>query len=234
MTAAPTLIHTTDPAALAGKGRLVSTDPRDRRHMMRPREAAKTRTYRYWKPGAVLDQGNTPKCVAYSWLALLLAGPVRNKKLPDVNWLYDECQANDEWPGSSYDGTSVRAGAKVLQREGYLSEYIWAYDSDTVARWVLEHGPVVLGTDWLSGMDQADADGFIHAEGMNMGGHAYLATGVNLAKVCPDGSRGALRIVNSWGTEYGQGGMVWLSLADAGRLIAQWGEAAAPKELLRK
>lgn len=84
--------------------------------------------YKYWWPGGWWgDQLNTPHCVAYSWSHWLAAGPITQKtkrvsgKSPiDTAYLYNEAQLVDDWPGEDYDGTSVRAGAKILKREGFI------------------------------------------------------------------------------------------------------------------
>jgi len=45
-----------------------------------------------------------------------------------------------------------------------------------------------------------------------------------------------VRIVNSWGERWGQGGEAWLSFADLERLIHEEGEACGPveKRLIKK
>lgn len=212
-------------------GRLPAIDFRDRRHLMAAKRT--TRTTRYWDTEAILDQGATSQCVAFAWTCLLKTGPVKNTKaLPECDEIYRMAQSVDEFPDDvPYDGTSVRAGAKVLQQLGYLGGYVWAESARQVANFVLSTGPVVLGTDWLEEMLEADANGFIRAKGESYGGHAYCVVGVNTELRCPGGTVGALRIANSWGTSWGDNGRAWLSLADADLLIKHWGEAAAPKEV---
>jgi hypothetical protein len=62
------------------------------------------------------DQGSEGACVGFgiSRLASQL-----NRKAYDGFWLYHEAQKVDEWPGESYDGTSVRAGLDVLRKVGH-------------------------------------------------------------------------------------------------------------------
>jgi hypothetical protein len=130
-------------------GRIVSVDFRDRQYLLRPKLAARsTRTSRYWSPSTVLDQGNTPQCVSYAGEAFLKSGPVLNLQYKIPQNLYDQCQSVDEWAATPHDGTSVRALFKILQSHGYVTEYNWAFDIDTVVQFVFERGPVVFGTDW--------------------------------------------------------------------------------------
>jgi hypothetical protein len=215
-------------------GRLVSIDPRDVEFpMMRSvdQQQLSGKTYRYYMTDAAMNQGRKPWCVEYAWQQFLRSAPVKNPKWKSPGDLYREAQKVDEWVGESYDGTSVRAGAKVLQREGLLSSYTWAFSSLTAAQYVLSAGPVVFGTNWYEGMNTPDAQGFIQATGPLRGGHAYMIKGVNFKKVCPDGSLGAFRIINSWGRDWADRGMAWLSFIDADRLIREWGEACTATEI---
>jgi hypothetical protein len=169
--------------------------------------------------------------VEYSGRQWLYSNPVRNAVLGPFGALYGECQKVDEWPGEDYEGTSVRALFKVLQGKGYVEKYGWAFDVGTVADWIIQKGPIVLGTDWFSGMMDTDEQGFIHASGYAVGGHAYLAKGVNRKKVCPDGTLGAVRLINSWGLGWGQYGYAWISFRDMQTLLDRDGEAATALEI---
>lgn len=215
--------------SLAGLGRLSSLDPRDRAYAL-PRGAS-VRTFRSWlAPGPVLDQGGTSMCVAYSGGKYLLTHPVVNA-LPDLPALYRDCQLLDEWPGEDYDGTSVRALMKVLKSRGLISEYRWATDCATLANALLERGPVVLGTTWHWDMFVPDRWGYIWPTGGAIGGHAYLAVCCNSARRNPDGTVGAIRILNSWGEGWGQRGRAWISFGSVQTLLDDWGEAAMATEV---
>lgn len=221
-------------------GRIPALDFRDRNFRAAPlidrKEAAQRRSM-HWITAKALDQGWTSECVAYAWTQYLLSSPVKNKYTDSINTLYERAQEVDEWPGTDYDGTSVRAGAKVLQAEGYVSTYNWAFSAQTAVDWVLTRGPVVLGTNWYDSMFDPvlDAD----QQWMNLtlnsplaGGHAYLMKGVNLDRYCPVcHGKGAARIMNSWGAGWGDGGKVWMCLKDLDRLIREWGEACLAPEL---
>lgn len=218
-----------------GTGRIVSIDFRDKNHLMSAKHPATAAlpTYKYWTNGKILDQGYTSQCVAYSGEQFLVSGPVTNKFYKTPTELYNECQLVDEWEGENYDGTSVRALFKVLQSKGYIKEYSWAFNINDVVTHLLSKGPVILGTDWYNSMFETDEDGFLplFASSGLAGGHAYMVKGCNTKKVCPDGSLGAIRIVNSWGTSWGDKGYAWISFRDADRLIQSWGEAATSTEL---
>lgn len=210
-------------------GRLPALDFRDRRHMMVARKPV--HTFRSWlTPGPTMDQGFSSQCVAYAWMRLLGAHPVVNHPL-DPATIYAEAQRVDEWEGEDYEGTSVRAGAKVLQARGFLTGYAWADNVDTVVNHVLTKGPAVMGTTWHWDMFTPDRFGYIHPGGGNAGGHSYILPVVNTERSNPDGSKGAARIENSWGDGWGEGGRAWISFRDLGALIEDWGEACAPTEV---
>lgn len=215
---------------LEGLGRLYAEDERDRQYLL-PRRAAPARTFRSWiVPGPVLDQGGTSQCVAYSGGKYLLTHPVVNA-LPDLPTLYRDCQRNDEWEGEDYDGTSVRALMKVFKARGLISEYRWAFDSQTLLNALLTTGPVVVGTTWHMDMFTPDRHGYIHPTGSSVGGHAYLLVACNTRRNNPDGSFGAVRILNSWGPGWGQKGRAWMTVRALEQLLGDWGEAALATEV---
>lgn len=225
-------------------GRLVRKDERDQGFPMQsliPAEADKEeKTYKYWwAEGWWGDQGVTPMCVSFSWMHWVEDGPVTHfyedrehdpsymktstKALFSPVDVYNEAQTLDPWPGTSYDGTSVRAGAKSLMRRGVIEEYRWAWDVDTVIQALLHVGPVVVGTWWYDQMFYPDEDGLIKAEGRKIGGHAYLLNGVNT-------ETGLIRIKNSWGQGWGENGHAYISIEDMDKLIKDSGEACLATE----
>lgn len=216
-----------------GFGRRYAPDQRDRRFLLAPPAAAPGVERRMWYATDVFDQGPTSQCTAYAAVGWLRAGPVRNTKaLPSFQELYADFQRNDEWPGEEpdYEGSSIRASMKVLRRRGYVSEYRWAFDAATAINHVLSVSPMILGTDWLWDMLETDRRGFIRADGRMVGGHAYLAIGADRSKKCPDGTAGAVRVINSWSRKWGSNGRAWLGFSDLDKLIRANGEAATAFE----
>jgi hypothetical protein len=140
-----------------GLGRKKAPDDRDKRFAISAVEPKQDR--RMWPMRyAWLDQNGWPHCVGYSWTHWAADAPVLQPNIvADANYadqLYFECQKVDEWPGENYDGTSVRAGTKVLQARGLIQSYRWAWDANTVVSTVINEGPVVMGSDWYAGMSK--------------------------------------------------------------------------------
>ncbi len=188
--------------------------------------------YKYWVPGALLDQGKTGTCVGHAWANWLACSPVRTKNGPLPFQIYRECVVVDEWAGNDQEaalpdaqlqfGTSVRAGAKVLSTRGHIQEYVWGFDVETVKRYVLLRGPVVMGTDWYTGFMEPDSKGFVKLRGAIEGGHAYLNNGYSKL-------RRAFRCWQSWG-QWGLRGHFWLPEDAMAPLMESGGEACSAIE----
>jgi hypothetical protein len=212
-------------------GRRYSQDIRDRNYPLAAIVPATAPgiTYRYWNDNQWWgNQGPYPHCVAYAWTHWAEDGPVTHKDVPpplvDPVAVYNRAQQIDEWPGTNYDGTSVRAGAKVLQEHGIISSYHWAWRVDEIVQTILTTGPVVVGTDWYHGMSRPDQNYIMSLSGAVLGGHAYMLSGVNTNKRL-------FRVKNSWGRNWGKNGRAWISFADMGILIGAHGEACLAVEV---
>lgn len=224
-----------------GLGRVFIPDTRDQQFPLRellaevaPAEAKEEfRSHRYrYAEGWWGNQGSFPHCVAYAWLHWMEDGPISyNLRSPAVRrkpqWtpleVYREAQQVDEWPGERYNGTSVRAGAKVLRARGVISSFYWAWDVDTLLRAVDVLGPVVMGTNWYTSMFRPDSTGLVKVQGRVEGGHAWVVNGYNR-------NRGLVRAKNSWGRGWGKKGYFYLSIDDLARLLSEQGDACLAHE----
>ena len=212
-------------------GRIYVEDKRDHNYLMSSMLPAAMPgiTYRYWNDNQWWgNQGPHPQCVAYAWMHWLEDGPVTHKDpqepLYDPVDVYHMAQLIDEWPGENYDGTSVRAGAKVLMSKGIISAYHWAWNVDGIVNALLTTGPVVVGTRWYSGMSRPDKKFIMHVTGTILGGHAYMLSGVNVTKRL-------FRMKNSWGRGWGKFGRAYIDFADMGLLLGEHGEACLATEI---
>lgn len=210
-------------------GRLYHPDPQDQNYLARalPQPMGGMRAYRYWNAeGWWGDQGSVPQCVAYASVHWLEDGPITHAgPVPIIQpqMLYDAAQAIDPWAGTPHEGTTVRAAAKTLQRLGLIKSYHWAFTLEDVVSTVLNHGPVIMGTNWYEGMSDPDAKGVLHATGQMIGGHAYVINGVNVPARM-------FRCKNSWSRSWNKRGFGFMPFDLVGKLIEDQGEACLAVE----
>lgn len=188
---------------------------------------------RTWKCDTHLDQGVEGSCVGHAWAHELAAEPFKVPVQSDTaKAIYYAAQQFDEWAGTNYSGTSVLAGAKVVRAIGHMPEYRWAFGISDVMSTLSNYGPVVLGIDWYEGMFTPDENGFIAPTGYLAGGHAILATGIQVRERSgfwwKSLKEPIIRLHNSWGTEYGVGGDIFITASNLDILLSQGGEACVP------
>lgn len=229
----------TTPVNRRALGRVAAPDPRDAHFpvtMLQSVVEPSDRTRRFWsEAGWWGDQGQTPQCTAYAWLHWLADGPVTHpgpEPLVAPDEFYGEEQAVDGI-GIPHDGSTVRAGAKVLASEGAIASYLWATTLTDLTHTLLNVGPVVVGTDWYASM--FDPRGEHHelvidetvidpSTGSPLaGGHAYLLNAV-------DTDQRFFRMKNSWGRTWGHSGTARIGFDTFERLLAAGGEACLAVE----
>lgn len=167
-----------------------------------------------------------------------MADPIvrRTSDKPSAFEIYDAAIKADEFSDNDNDtarqmGTSVRAGAKVLQGLGLLTEYSWVTSADEAARWIGgqdEHGefvggPVVIGVNWYNSMFDTDSEGLLHVAGNIAGGHS----------VCINKWYQRLGLfggIQSWSLPWGIYGHFLISGENVNRLFKEDGEGCTPTE----
>ena len=197
-------------------GRDFAADPRDYQLAAQ----ATIRQRRRWKDDQWSgDQGQTPACVGFAWAHWLVSSPISQFLNP--YGIYELAKHLDEWEGTDYDGTSVRAGVKVLRRLGHVAVYKFTVDEAVLRSNLLEIDPVVIGVNWYAGMDEPDRHAIIKPTGRLRGGHAVLVVGY---------IPGFYIIKNSWGFDYGTNGHALISDENMQRLLDENGEACLAVE----
>ena len=211
--------------------RLQQFDERSKNYPIKAVIGAKPLRSYTWGCGQWLDQGTDGACVGFSWTHELIARPamvtgLTNKFAKET--VYWEAQKIDEWDGGSYpgaspvyEGSSVLAGTKVVQKLGYIQEYRWAFSIEELALAIGYCGPAILGIPWYDGMFNPFSCGHLHVGGKVAGGHAILCNGVDVKKK-------VFRLHNSWGKGWGTNGETLISWSELDRLLHEGGEACVP------
>lgn len=195
---------------------------------------------RFWRRGPILDQGREGACVGFGWMAELMAAPMGvNVKVAlavltaYAQRIYRAAQHVDEWSGTDYEGTSVLAGAKVVKSLGHIGGYRWVFSPRDLRDTLIEHGPVVIGIWWYTGMFYPDATGLIRPTGKKEGGHCVAVTGYH-PRMRLGRQHGWFKryevyeIQQSWGRKHGKRGRVFILAEDLHALLADQGEACVP------
>lgn len=204
------------------------------RGLMRVTPKRKTKL---WVVGPILDQGQEGACVGFGWTAKILSEPFwfNLKKLPKgiptepqpfAFDTYNQAKKIDEYPGEDYEGTSVLAGAKVMQNYGIVKSYSWAFSIDEMIDGLIKKGPVVLGINWYDGMYDAP-NGVLSVSGKIVGGHCITAVGFRVASPT-FGGEDSIILQNSWGPDWGLNGLAEIRVSDMAKLLADSGEACLP------
>lgn len=206
-----------------------------------------------------MNQGREGACVSFSFHSEAGASPkpVKGLTFDIARDRYWEMQRQDEWPGGSYpganpryEGTSVLAGAKVMQSLGFFSEYRWAFNIDDCLKALANEGPVVFGIPWLNSMFRTREDGTMDTSGRQAGGHAIMGRGVTVPRqgtatiTFPSGrvvklktSEPVVRLRNTWvdgpngqGGNWGIDGECLLLASQVEQLAFRsgWGEVCIP------
>lgn len=174
-------------------------------------------------PCTPLDQGNTPHCVGYSMAHFGINLPTFTQYTKeDATDFYYKCKIIDGYPEHE-DGTTVRSAAKVLQDVGAINHYAFAKSMESIRWWLLNKGPLIVGTIWTEKMMRPDQDNVLDITGFVLGGHAYL---INEWR-----KDGYIGIKNSWGPNWGDNGKAYIPAADFERIFKYGGEALAAVEL---
>ena len=174
-------------------------------------------------PGDTLNQDQTNHCVGFSMADYLINLPINtpctNK---DGHDFYYACKVLDGEPGNE-DGSYVRSAAKALKNMGRINAYAFAPNIPTLRWWLINKGPLIMGTAWTEGMFTPDKNNVIHPTGSIVGGHAYIIDELK------DGN--LYGIQNSWGAYWGQNGKAYISESDLSFIFADGGEALSAVEL---
>lgn len=207
-----------DPASLAYRVRAVEVTPR---------------SVQWARFGKIMDQGDLGRCVPTAGTGLLQCdpyfptlSPVLQKALQDPHLAevyaiqaYREVTALDPFDGAwepddtGSDGLSL---AKLWKARGLNNGYEHVTNV-MEAHAAIQKRPFIIGTVWLSGMDQPRTDGTVVVSGTNRGGHEYLCREYDLG-------RDLWWFDNSWTESWGLHGRFAMDTPGLMKLLAMQGD----------
>ncbi len=176
----------------------------------------------------ILDQGQVGSCTGNAATGALGTEPVELEQavaqiLANLNehyalGVYSDAEVIDgDGPYPPNDnGSSGLSVAKVLKNRGLISGYRHAF-SLTDALDALQDGPVLWGTNWLTGRDNVNSAGLIKYTGSSRGGHELVLRSYDPATGLVGGD-------NSWGATWGYKGSFFISVTDLGKSLADQGD----------
>lgn len=218
--------------------RIAELDLRNRDYPVTARlRGAVVRKSKVWRLERRLmgDQGQEGACVEFGLSHVLACLPVAQAlavlaRIRAAHLVYWAAQRRDPWPGGSYpgarpvyEGTSELAGMQVLRDMGAIDGFDWAFGIDQAIDGVLAHGPANLALNWTEGLSNPRPDGLAEDDGRVIGGHDVALIGFLFEHRLPLDPRGTRRdlgvLAQSWGLGHGDGGRIYVPIADlSGRL----------------
>lgn len=213
-------------------GRHIEHDPRSRAFAV-PAGRGKLKPVLWPRLGGPFDQGNVGSCTGNAMAGLLNTAPfhrahARYLKEQDALRIYSKATALDTWDGTyppDDTGSSGLAVAKAAKGEGRIRGYRHAFGIEQALR-ALQHGPVITGVTWYETFDIPGADSALVAiGGQERGGHEFEVVGY-------DPVTDIVSAWNSWGPNWGKGGMFFFTSATWATLLEQQGDVTVPLPLL--
>jgi hypothetical protein len=174
-------------------------------------------------PTAPLNQKDTPHCGGFSIATWGNTLPVQDNFVDqDGHDFYYKAKIFDSEPGQE-NGTCERSVAKVLKQERLIDAYAFASSVPEAKWWLVNKGPLLVGSYWTRGLFTPDSNNIVHITGEVVGGHAYV---INQIK-----NNDLLGIQCAWGENWGVHGKAYIPISEFAVLFRQEGEIIATTEL---
>lgn len=218
-------------AVIAGRrlGRHLEHDPRSLAYRTGPAAPVSVGWPRHIP---ILDQGQLGSCTGNATVGALGSGPLwdalqtLSAPYPTLDEalavsIYSDAERVDGGVGypPEDNGSTGLSVAKVAQARGLISGYRHA-TSVAEAHGALQAGPFIIGTEWLTGMDNPGPDGVVAVTGTVRGGHEYVCRQY-------DADRDLWWFDNSWGVGFGVGGRFAYDTPGLEKLLGRQGDVTS-------
>jgi hypothetical protein len=140
----------------------------------------------------------------------------------DAHDLYYEMKIEDGEPLQE-NGSCMRSVAKVAKNKGMIDAYAFAASVAEMKWWLVNKGPLMIGTIWTNSMFDFSSNNIIHIDGNDVGGHAYIINQIINNEL--------FGIQNSWGEYWGINGKAYIPISEFTTLFRFQGECIAAVEL---
>jgi len=174
-----------------------------------------------WAGPGPWNQGTTYYCVPYTYDHIMEGSPRPHAWPYSTHAEYfNQCDLNDGVNSSK--GTLSSTAAELAKRRNCLVGYSWATNALGGIDWCINNGPVALNGDWTAKWDAGvvDSEQYILSGTNYAYGHCIKVRGGNLDKVHNrTGTKGAARVINSYGAGWGASGEAWFRILDIQRMM---------------
>lgn len=203
-------------------GRHVHHDPKSRLFAASSTQPVFTALHKRRVP--IYDQGDTGSCTGNAIAGSLSTAPfVHRFHESTAVKIYSAATRIDPFEGqfppddNGSDGLSV---CKIALQNGWIRSYQHAFDINAALA-ALSIGPVIVGMDWLDGMDNPDSQGRVRYTGSSRGGHEMEFLGIDIVAR-------EVRFAQSWGIGWGDHGYGVMSWADFELALSNQGDCTIP------